>query len=126
MAFEPKEDQKEIEIWGTGIAVREWLFAEDFGRVLQLILEGKIKVGLDEPLNIGQNFGLSVRELVQLIHARFNGRFSIRWDHEMPDGTPRKVMDDRRFRKMFGNFEFTSLEHGISRTIEYYRSIYPY
>jgi GDP-L-fucose synthase len=121
-----KENKTEIEIWGTGIAVREWLFAEDFARICESILTQKTTIGLDEPVNIAQNFGLSVRELVQLINAKFNNAFQIRWNHNMPDGSPRKVMDDRRFRKVFGNFSFTSLDKGIDRTIAYYKSVYPY
>jgi GDP-L-fucose synthase len=121
-----KENKKEIEIWGTGIAVREWLFAEDFARICESILTQKITIGLDEPVNIAQNFGLSVRELVQLINAKFNHAFQIRWNHNMPDGSPRKVMDDRRFRKVFGNFAFTPLDKGIDQTIAYYKSVYPY
>ncbi|MCU0361387.1 MAG: NAD-dependent epimerase/dehydratase family protein [Bacteroidia bacterium] len=121
-----KENKEEIEIWGTGIAVREWLYAEDFARICESILIGKIVIGLDEPVNIAQNFGLSVRELVQLINAKFNNKFKIRWNHDMPDGSPRKVMDDQRFRKVFGDFNFTPLDNGIDQTIAYYRSVYPY
>ncbi|MBL7901820.1 MAG: NAD-dependent epimerase/dehydratase family protein [Bacteroidia bacterium] len=121
-----KENKKEIEIWGTGIAVREWLYAEDFARICESILTQKITIGLDEPVNIAQNFGLSVRELVQLINAKFNHAFQIRWNHNMPDGSPRKVMDDRRFRKVFGNFAFTPLDKGIDHTIAYYKGVYPY
>jgi GDP-L-fucose synthase len=121
-----KENKTEIEIWGTGIAVREWLYAEDFARICESILTQKINIGLDEPVNIAQNFGLSVRELVHLINAKFNNRFQIRWNHDMPDGSPRKVMDDRRFRKVFGNFVFTPLDKGIDQTIVYYNSVYPY
>ncbi len=120
------ENKKEIEIWGTGIAVREWLYAEDFGRICESILTKKVSIGLDEPVNIGQNFGLSVRELVQIINAKFNNQFQIHWNHNMPDGSPRKVMDDQRFKKVFGPFTFTPLDKGIDQTIAYYKSVYPY
>ncbi|HQQ93911.1 MAG TPA: NAD-dependent epimerase/dehydratase family protein [Bacteroidia bacterium] len=121
-----REGKDRIEIWGTGIAIREWLYAPDFARVLELIVSKKVSVGLDEPLNIGQNFGLSVRELVQIIHRHFGNRFKIEWNHNMPDGSPKKVMDERRFKKVFRDFKFTPLEEGITNTIKYYRSIYPY
>ena len=44
----------------------------------------------------------------------------------MPDGAPKKVMDDRKFKKTFPQFHFTELENGIKDTINYYKSIYPY
>ncbi len=121
-----KEGKKEIELWGTGIAIREWLYAEDFAKILELIITQKVAIGLDEPVNIGQNFGLSVRELSNIINQNFNNKFSINWDHTMPDGAPKKVMDDRRFKKVFQNFKFTDFNYGIEQTIKYYNSVYPY
>lgn len=119
-------DQKEIEVWGTGVAIREWLYAPDFARIVSQIISNPGMIGLDEPLNIAQNFGLSVRELAGVISkaAKFKGE--IRWNHSMPDGAPRKVMDDRRFRKVFPSFEFTELSSGIEATIAYYESLLPY
>lgn len=121
-----KEEKTEISLWGTGIAIREWLYAEDFAKIIEQILDRKVVMGLDEPLNIGQNFGLSVRELSQIINQNFNDKFVIKWDHTMPDGAPKKVMDDRRFKKVFKNFGFTDFNYGIEQTIKYYNAVYPY
>lgn len=121
-----KENKKEIDVWGTGIAIREWLYASDFAKAISLIINKNIPYGLDEPVNIAQNFGLSVRELVSVINSKFNNKFEIKWDHSMPDGAPKKVMDDRKFKKVFPNFKFTEFDEGIKNTINYYQSIYPY
>lgn len=121
-----KENKKEISIWGTGIAIREWLYAEDFGKIILQIITDKSIVGLTEPINIGQNFGLSVRELTEIINSHFGNKFSIIWDESMPDGAPRKVMDDRKFKKVFPRFEFNDFTEGIKQTIIYYQNIYPY
>lgn len=121
-----RTNQKELEIWGTGIAIREWLYAKDFGKIVLLILQNPNRLGLAEPLNIAQNFGLSIKELAELIRSNFDYKGEIKWDHNKPDGAPRKVMDDRRFNKIFTEFEFTPFEKGIRNTIKYYDSIYPY
>jgi GDP-L-fucose synthase len=121
-----KEQQKLIEIWGTGVAIREWLYAKDFGRIILEIIRNPEMVGLAEPLNIGQNFGLSVRELVNIIQNTFQYKGAIRWDSNKPDGAPKKVMDDSRFKKVFQEFKFTKFEEGIKKTIDYYFSIYPF
>jgi GDP-L-fucose synthase len=121
-----KENKKEIEVWGTGIAIREWLYNSDFARIVSQIIENPAMIGLTEPVNIAQNFGLSVKELVAIINSRFDNKFSINWNHTMPDGAQKKVMDDARFKKVFSNFEFTPFEAGITNTIKYYQSIYPY
>ena len=120
------QQQTELEIWGTGVAIREWLYAPDFARIVLKIINDPTMLGLDEPVNVAQNFGLSVRELVAVIQRHFNFEGSIRFDPSKPDGAPKKVMDDKRFRKVFGNFEFTDFNVGIKNTIAYYDSIYPY
>jgi GDP-L-fucose synthase len=121
-----RNDQKEIEVWGTGYAIREWLYAKDFGQLVLEIIRVPDRLGLAEPLNVAQEFGLSVRELVAVIKSAFNYKGEIKWDDTKPDGAPRKVMDDRRFRKVFPDFEFTPLLKGIGNTIQYYESIFPY
>lgn len=118
-----KAEHKRIEIWGTGVAIREWLYAKDFGRIIAEVLEEPDKLGLSEPLNIAQNFGLSVKELVQVIQKTFNYTGEIVWDASKPDGAPKKVMDDRKFRKIFPGFVFTNFQEGIGKTVEYYKSL---
>lgn len=118
-----KTNLKEVEIWGSGIAIREWLFAKDFGRIILEILKDIEAVGYEEPFNIGQNFGLSIRELVSIIVKKTDYKGGVKWNKNMPDGAPRKVMDDTRFRKLFPNYKFTEFEKGLEETINYYESI---
>jgi GDP-L-fucose synthase len=80
-------------------------------------------LGLAEPVNVAQNFGLSVKELVNVIQSTFNYAGEIAWDASKPDGAPKKVMDDRRFRKIFPDFKFTEFNEGIKNTIDYYKSL---
>ncbi len=117
---------EEVEVWGSGIAIREWLFAADFARVVLAVIQNSKMPGLSEPLNIGQNFGLSVRELVDMVVSATGFRGRVVYNHEMPDGAPRKVMDDRRFQKVFPGFRFTTLRQGLMSTLDYYRSVFPY
>lgn len=115
-----------ITLWGTGVAIREWLYAEDFGRIILHIIRHPKMLGLAEPVNIAQNFGLSVKELVDVIQQHFTAIFTIKWDTCMPEGAPKKVMDDSRFKKVFPGFQFIDFNKGIEQTINYYKTIYPY
>lgn len=121
-----KENKNEIEVWGSGIAIREWLYAKDFARLLLDVINKENEYGFSEPVNIAQNFGLSVRELVDLIAKETGFKGKIVWNRAMPDGAPRKVMNDIRFRKIFPDFKFTDFKTGIKETIKFYQSVYPY
>lgn len=118
--------QPELPIWGTGVAVREWLYAPDFGRLVWEVIRNPDCPGLQQPLNLAQNDGLSIRKLVELIQARFNYAGKLVWDASKPDGAPRKVMNDAQFRKVFPNFQFTDFAEGVARTVDYYEAVYPF
>lgn len=120
------ENQSQLKVWGSGVAIREWLYVKDFAKIILEIIKNPYKIGLNEPLNIAQNFGLSIKELIRLIQDNFDYEIEIQWDLSMPDGSPKKVMDDRRFRKIFPDFKFTNFEIGIKNTIEYYIHKFPY
>jgi GDP-L-fucose synthase len=121
-----KTAQVELPIWGTGVAIREWLYAPDFARIVRAVLLQPDRSGLENPLNVAQNDGLSVKELVDIIQSKFDYKGNVVWDHTKPDGAPKKVMDDTRFRQVFPDFEFTDFEKGIANTITYYESVFPY
>ena len=118
--------QAELPIWGTGVAIREWLYAPDFGRMVWEVIQQPTRPGLQAPLNVAQNDGLSVKALVDIIQSKFNYKGQLTWDVTKPDGAPKKVMDDTRFRQVFPEFKFTDFEEGIAETVKYYESVFPY
>ena len=120
------ENYPTVEVWGTGKPVREWLFVKDFVRILELTIKNIDKIKITESVNIGQKYGLSIRELVDIIVRKIDYQGKIFWNTKMPDGAPKKIMDNKKFKELFPNFTFTSLEQGIEETIKYYKSVYPY
>ena len=118
--------QAELPIWGTGVAIREWLYAPDFARMVWEVIQQPTRSGLQAPLNVAQNDGLSVKALVDIIQSKFNYKGQLTWDATKPDGAPKKVMDDTRFRQVFPEFKFTDFEEGIAETVKYYESVFPY
>ena len=115
--------QAEVGVWGTGAAIREWIFAPDLARIMLEIALGPQRPGLDKPLNVAQNMGLSIRELADLIRHAVGYTGEVRYDHTKPDGALKKVMDDGHFREVFPDFAFTEFHQGIADTIAYYQQI---
>jgi len=120
------EGLNRFDVWGTGVAVREWLFAPDFARVVTEVVARLGTDRFDQPFSVAQKHGWSVREIVDTLVDELGFDGEIAWDRTKPDGAPRKVMDDARFRSLFPEFRFTGLREGIRQTVAFYRSAYPY
>lgn len=116
-----KQGEAEVEVWGTGKPIREWLYVKDFARLTRRLVESG--EDLLEPVNIAQNHGLTVDELVLIISEAVQFRGRIRKNTAYPDGSPKKVMDDALFRQRFPDFAFTPFEQGLGETIAYYQSV---
>jgi len=116
-----KQNQPEIEVWGTGKPIREWLYVKDFAEVVRRVIESR-EINM-EPVNIAQNCGLTVRELVEIIGKLVGFQGKIVYNTRYQDGAPKKVMNDSYFRQRFPDFKFADIESGIRETIDYYREI---
>jgi GDP-L-fucose synthase len=117
-----KRGDAEVEVWGTGKPVREWLYVKDFARVVRRIVESG--EAFAAPVNIGQNHGLTVNELVAIVAEATGYQGQIRHNLKYPDGSPRKVMSDKLFRQRFPDFRFTPFEEGLRETIAYYKETF--
>jgi len=116
-----KYGQQGIEIWGTGKPIREWLYVQDFAKIVLKVISCN-ELFLD-PINIAQNRGETVNELVSIIKEKVNYSGEITYNTKYQDGSPKKVMNDHLFRQKFPDFTFTGLDKGIAETIQYYQSI---
>lgn len=116
-----KYDLPEIEIWGTGKPIREWLYIKDFARIIHRVIEsGNFSIDL---LNIAQNHGYSVNELVAILCDLTGYAGNIVYNTKFQDGSPKKVMNDVLFRQRFPDFQFTEIANGIRETVEDYQKI---
>src|SRR5213596_2325268 len=110
-----RKDQKLI-VWGTGKPHREFLHVDDLASACLLLLE---KYDSPEIINIGCGEDITIRELAELICdvVGFDGRLV--WDKTKPDGTPRKLLDVTRIRKL-GWQPTIPLRKGIAQTYEWF------
>jgi len=113
-----RNNEKEIEIWGTGKATREFLYVEDAAEGIVLASEHYNK---SDPVNLGVGFEISISDLIMLIakHTGFIGQ--IVWDPTKPDGQPRRRLDTLKAKQEFGFEAKTSFEEGIAKTITWYK-----
>lgn len=110
-----------VEVWGTGKAVREFIYVEDCADAIVLAAELYDDAAL--PLNLGTGIGTSIRELAETIHevSGFSGKMT--WNTDKPDGAPLKVLDVTRMKHVLDGWTPpTSLKGGLAKTIAWYRA----
>jgi len=113
------EAEGEVTVWGTGKASREFLYVEDAAEGIILATE---RYNKSDAVNLGTGREVTVRDLASLIAslAGFTGK--INWDTSRPDGQPRRMLDVTRALGEFGFRATTSLEDGLKRTVDWYRT----
>lgn len=117
--FEARDkNKKEVIIWGTGKATREFLYVEDSAKGILLATE---KYNKSDPVNLGSNFEISIRDLAKLISKIIGYRGRLIFDKSKPDGQPRRRLDTQKAQKEFGFKAETNFEEGLEKTIEWYQ-----
>ena len=114
-----KENRDYIEVWGTGKASREFLYVEDGAEGIILATE---KYDKPEPVNLGSEMEISIKDLTELLCQLMNFRGEIHWDTSRPDGQPRRRLDTSRAREEFGFVAKTDFKTGLKKTIDWYIS----
>jgi len=107
----------EVRVWGTGRATREFLYVEDAAEVL-----AADQLTDSEPVNIGSNMEITIRELAEMIAELTGFRGRLVWDATQPDGQPRRSLDVTRARERLGWSAQVPFREGLRRTIAWYQS----
>jgi GDP-L-fucose synthase len=113
-----EKGEKDVEVWGTGQASREFLYVEDAAEAIILATE---KYNKAEPVNLGTGKEITIKDLVTLIARLTNFDGKIVWNTSKPDGQPRRCLDTSRAKQEFDFEAKTSFAEGLQKTIEWYR-----
>jgi GDP-L-fucose synthase len=109
---EGKTNQVEnIEVWGTGTPLREFLHVDDLAEACLFLMKGYSE---EQFINVGTGIDLSIRQLAELICEVVGYQGGISFNPSKPDGTPKKLMDVSRILAM-GWKPAIGLEEGLQR-----------
>jgi GDP-L-fucose synthase len=112
-----KQTNTPFVIWGSGEEEREFMFADDFARILE-----KIHIRNDLPQNIivspEENYKIS--NIVDIIVSKFKFTGQIVYTKEKGAGVFKKPTCNKIFRTYFPDFKFTSIEDGLLQNIDYF------
>jgi GDP-L-fucose synthase len=122
-------NDKEVTVWGSGNAMREFLYVDDMATASLFVLEldehiyQKNTKPMLSHINIGTGKDITIREMAETMKqvVKFEGK--IIFDTIKPDGAPRKLIDIGRLSNM--GWKYTvDLEEGLRKTYKWYSEKY--
>lgn len=109
---------KHLPVWGDGSPTREFLYSTDAARGIVIATQ---KYDESEPVNLGTNYEISIKDLVELICELMEFTGEIVWETDKPNGQPRRCLDTTRAKEKFGFVAETEFRKGLKNTIDWYR-----
>lgn len=111
-----KNDDSEVEVWGSGNPRREFLHVDDFIDACLTLMD---RHESEKIVNIGYGSDVTIKELAELIAQATGFKGTINYDSSKPDGVQRKLLDNSRIAK-YGWKTKVSLKQGIEQTCQWY------
>jgi len=109
-------DNPEVEIWGTGSPMREFLHVDDLADACVFLMENYSD---DSHINVGTGIDLSIREIAEKVRDVVCPDATLQFDTTKPGGTPRKVLDVTRLNDL-GWAPSIDLDTGIRVTYQWF------
>lgn len=106
---------KQMEIWGDGTPLREFLHVDDLADACLFLMKN---YDGSEIINVGSSYEVSIARLANIINKVVGWEGNWTFDESKPNGTMRKIMDSSKIRTL-GWDPKIGLEEGIRRTYSY-------
>ena len=123
------KNDHEVMVWGTGNAMREFLYVDDMAEASLFVLEldgdtfrANTRSMLSH-INVGTGKDITIREMAQTMKKVVGYTGKLTFDVTKPDGTPRKVVDVSRLHNI-GWKHNVDLEDGLKETYRWYLNKY--
>ena len=124
--YNAKKNKGPLEVYGTGSAVRQFLYADDLALVIIKFIEleideNEVSVIVSPP----ENEEISIKDVVENICNIFEfDTTNIIYNSSYSDGQHKKTTNDVEIKKYIKDITFTPLNTGLSETIKYFNQYY--
>jgi GDP-L-fucose synthase len=106
-------------VWGSGRQTRSFLYVKDCAH--GILLAGA-RSGVRGPINLGGAEETSIADLARMIVRTVGVDIDVQFDHDRPDGQPRRACDVRLAKRELGFEAATPLEEGLRSAVDWYRT----
>ena len=112
---------EEINVYGDGSVVRDFIYIDDAIRGIQKIVNGDDKY---HTFNLGCGYGTSIRQLLATIERVLGIKIQVKYTEARKVDVPVNYLNISRYETAYGSLNPISLEDGIKKTIEFMRAYY--
>lgn len=112
---------EEIQVYGDGSVVRDFIYIDDAVKGIQKIVEGKDRHHI---FNLGCGYGTSIKQVLDTIEEALHITLNIRYTEARKVDVPVNYLDISRYEKAYGSLNPISLEEGVKKTAEFMRKYY--
>jgi GDP-L-fucose synthase len=115
----------EVVVWGTGNAMREFLYVDDMAEASLFVLELDEKAHQTNTkpmlshINVGTGKDVTIREMAEAMKQVVGYKGKLTFDTEKPNGVPRKLIDVTRLENMGWKYS-VDLKEGLRKTYKWY------
>jgi len=106
----------EIDLWGTGLPMRQQLYVDDLCAILPVLLEVH---NTEAPLIVAPKENLSILEMARTLVEQTGKNVRLSFNGNM-DGQFRKDGNNEELMKLIGSFNFTTFKEGVTKTYKWY------
>lgn len=116
--FDAKQNnEKSITLFGDGSPLRQFMFADDFAKIIHHVIDNEIY----DSFNVAGNENLSIKEMANIALNSCESEFlDINWDSSKPNGQHRKDVSIEKLKSLLPNFNPLSLSEGIKMVYNSY------
>jgi GDP-L-fucose synthase len=112
------ENKTDFTIWGSGKPWREFMYSGDVAEIATWVLE---HYDSPVPFIMSPDEEVQISTLAQEIASIMGFEGSIVYDDSFPDGQLKKPSDNSVLKEHMPSFEFTTIQDGLKKAINWYR-----
>ena len=112
---------EEINVYGDGSVVRDFIYIDDAVRGIQNIVNGNDR---HHTFNLGCGYGTSIKQVLKTIERSLDVRLNVKYTEARKVDVPVNYLDIRRYETAYGSLNPLSLEDGVKKTAEFMKAFY--
>ena len=113
--IDAKKNNDDFIINGDGSPQRDFIYIKDVVKIIEWMV---YNYDSNDPVILSSGSISSIKQIVELIVSKVNFQGKVVWNQDIKVGQVDKICSNDLLKKLIPDFQFTSIEDGISETVK--------